>query len=321
MHQMAISSSLYLAFVFTLALLVLGPTVTVYAQTTTPAAVDEVVLYFNVTDKYGRFVSGLSTENFKIQDGKSFHDITSFGFEDAPVSVGFLIDNSGSAEYLTEFAFDSLSHFMKACAAGSDFFVMTFATQPRLLVDWKGSGTEVMSELRGLTIKTKGGTTLFDAIDRGIAKVGAGSASTKALIVFSDGLDSASKVNFKEVKRKLSDSDVILYSVSLGESSGLRTMHAVQAVQSMSELTEMTGGRTLLPTMDRFFELVSQTAAELRYQYRIGFRPKPATNGKQTEDTRKIEVKVVDSPELAKKMGKLTIHRRSGFYMNGAKAK
>lgn len=309
------------ALFFIVAVLVIGSPSSNPGQTTDSSGASEVVLYFNVTDKYGRFVTHLTKENFKVQDGDNVHLVTSFGFEDSPVSVGFLIDTSLSAEYLTEYSFDSLPPFMKACADGSDFFVMSFAEEPRLLVDWKTSAGEVLQELRGLTIKTKGGTGLFDAIDRGIAKVADGKSHKKALIVFSDGMDSISKLRAKDIGRKLGATEIILYNVGLGNSPGLRTMTGVQAAQGMSELTSMSGGRILLPHMSEFDNVMLRTAGELRYQYRIGFRASGAPAGKRDNDRRKIEVKVVLPPDLAKKIGKLSVQRRNAYRVNPSSTK
>ena len=284
-----------------------GPT---SAQTVpTSSAGDEVTLVVSVSDAYGRAVKGLKQEQFKIREGKNFHEVSSFSSDDEPVSVGLLFHTSGSGvDYLLHEAFNSLPGFMKAANGETEFLIMAFDKETRVLVEWKSSGAHVLQALRGVTIKQRGATALFDSIDNGVAKVGTGRHARKALIVFTDGVDSESRLSFTNLKDRLRSMDVLVYGVdiSTGEEPPFPAPSLSSARSLLEELTAVTGGEffSVRPS-----DATARIAAELRSLYRIGFRPKAVTTGQKSETWREVDVKL----DLPPKVGKLKVRTRRGY--------
>lgn len=285
-------------------------------------AKDEVVLYVTAADMYGRSVGGLKSKHFKIREGKANQDITSFGFADAPTSVGILIDVSGSAQGYMKASFDALAHFVKESAPGTEFFVMTFNTRQELLVDWTRSVDEVLKELSAATIVPHANTALFDAMDAALTKVAAGSQRKKAIIVFGDGMDNASKNSYSEIKSRWRKADVQFYALNFRSPADGRSQMAQQADSRMDELTELTGGRTAYTSsLTELNEQAARAAVELRAQYRIAFKPVSNIGNSKSDIWREVEVRIDLPPDLATGFGKVKARTRRGYYLKQSASK
>lgn len=268
---------------------------------------DLVTLTLTVTDVYGRFVSGLSKDAFKVTDNNQEQEITFFSDTDAPISVGILFDVSGSmsGEKITK-ARNALEKFIGTSHPSDEYFLIAFNNRAQLLLDRTRDGESVLQKLT--LVAPKNNTALYDACYLGIEKVTGGTRQKKALLVISDGQDNASRYSFNEVRRLMKESDVTVYAVGILNGGDAGSSLGMQGQSFLDELASVTGGKSFYPQTDvEMDEIFERIALELRHQYSIGFTPKDfAPDGKW----HKTKVKVNPPRGLPR----LTVRGREGYY-------
>ena len=268
---------------------------------------DLVTLTLTVTDYYGRYVSGLTKDAFTIYDDKEKQDITFFSDADAPVSIGILFDVSGSmsGDKILK-ARNALERFMNTSHPRDEYYLIAFNKRAQLLMDRTRDGEAVLNKLT--LVEPKNNTALYDACYLGVERVTRGTHQKKALLIISDGQDNASRYNFKEVRRLMKESDVVIYSVGIMDGRDASSPEGLQGQAFLDELSGVTGGKSFYPTsaveMDEIFERI---ALELRHQYSIGYTPK----GFQPDGKwHRVKVKVKPPRGLPR----LTVRNREGYY-------
>lgn len=268
---------------------------------------DLITLTLTVTDNFGRYVSGLTEDAFTIFDNKVKQKITFFSDTDAPISIGILFDVSGSmsGEKIAK-ARNALSRFINTSHPRDEYYLIAFNKKAQLLMDKTRDGEAVLNKLT--LVEPKNNTALYDACYLGVERVSRGTHQKKALLIISDGQDNSSRYSFKEVRRLMKESDVVIYSVGIlgGRDSG--SMTGIQGQAFLDELSSVTGGKSFYPNttveMDEIFERI---ALELRNQYSIGYTPDDfQPNG----EWRKVKVKVKPPRGLPR----LTVRSREGYY-------
>lgn len=275
---------------------------------------DTVVLNVTVLDKKGAYVDGLPKNYFSVLDGKAPQEVTFFrGQEDAPASVGILLDASGSlASGKTERIAAALGRFMREGNPENEYFLIGFNERPQLLVDWTRDGREILSGITG--VKPQGGTALFDACYLGVEKVMRGGRPRRVLLVVSDGVDTVSHYSFRELAKLLQESDVTLYAVGIQGISDPGSSLGLEGQSILNEFAEITGGSAYFAGTPKEMEThFGRLAYELRRQYQLGFRP--ADEGRDGK-WHKIKVRVALPPGAAAPPG-LKIGRvrtREGYY-------
>lgn len=279
-------------------------------------AKDEVILYVSAADKYGRSVGGLKSEYFKVREEKEPQSITAFSFADEPISVGILIDISGSTEGYLKSEFDAMAHFIKESAPGTEFFVMTFNTKQELLVDWTRTSDDALRKLATIAIAPKSNTALFDAMDAALTKIAGGTHQRKAIVMFGDGMDNASKNSYGEIKSKWRRSEVQLYTLNSRSAADALSQMAGQADSRMEELTGLSGGRAaFVATSTELNDQAARAAVELRTQYRIAYKPTFDIGNRKFDVWRDVEVSVDLPADLANGFGKVKARTRRGYYL------
>src|SRR5882724_179751 len=233
---------------------------------------DLVTLRATVTDAKGNYVLGLEKSAFTIQDNDSPQKITAFSDEDTPVSVAVVFDVSGSmSEAKIAQAKQALAGFIQTSHPLDEFFLVSFNSQAHLLLDRSRDGDAVLNKFT--YVQPGGNTALYDALYLGLERVTHGTFPRRAILLITDGEDNNSRYTFKEVRRRLQESDVSIYSIGIREGL-LRTSAAVAAEMDLRNLATISGGETFFPRnslqMDEAFERI---ALELRHQYSIGYRP------------------------------------------------
>lgn len=264
-----------------------------------------VLVPVSVTDPNERFVTGLSRDNFQIFEGKTPQEIQNFSREDVPVSVGIILDVSGSMGDKVDRLRDAVTQFCEAANPQDEFFLITFSDAPRLAVDFTNSSNEIEKEL--VFTQPKGRTSLLDAIHMGLRKMKDAHYGKKALLVVSDGGDNHSRYGEREVKGLARESDVMIYSIGLFDRS-VPTPEELLGPALLSEVTDATGGRNY--TLDNPNEMPAvarHIGMELRTQYVLAYKPKdPVHDGR----FRKIRVKLM----LPRKFSFLRAHAKTGYY-------
>jgi len=274
---------------------------------------DEVSLYVTVTNARGEWIGGLTADNFKVREGKSDYELSSFSSEETPVTVGILIDTSGSSvTYLGKIA-EAMSYFIKASKQETEMFVMVFNTRHDVLVEPTSDRDHLMKALLALKVTPKGNTALFDSIEAGLDKLSKSKHAKRALIVFSDAQENASKLSFDDLRKKVRGSNALLYNVNVQDPADASSQLAQKSMDWIDQLTTLTGGRSMYAIKPgELFQLSYRTGEELRYQYRIGFRP--SLGASKPHEWRKIGVKLNVAPAVKSRIGEMRIRAREGYY-------
>lgn len=268
---------------------------------------DLVTLTLTVTDLYGRYVSGLTKNNFTIFDNNKEQEITFFSDSDAPVSVGILFDVSGSmsGDKINK-ARTALERFINSSHPSDEYFLIAFNSRAQLLMDRTRDGEAVIRKLT--LVQPSKNTALYDAVYLGIERVTRGAHQKKALLVISDGQDNSSRYNFNEVRRLMKESDVVTYGVGILDGGDAASAVGMQGQAFLDELASVTGGKSFYPSsaieMDEIFERI---ALELRHQYSVGYTP---TDFEPDGKWRKVRVRVKPPRGLPR----LTVRSREGYY-------
>ncbi len=275
--------------------------------------VEEVVLNATVLDGT-RLVQNLKEDNFKVYEDGVKQRIISFQHTDLPVSMGLVIDNSGSMYRKRPAVNKSALDLVMASNPQDQAFVVNFSDEAFIDQDF----TSNIDKLReGLAhIDSRGGTALYDAVVASADKLAADAKRPKqVLVLITDGEDNASTLTLEQTIRRVQQlSGPVIYSIGLlfgDEMSRGEVRHARRALELLSS---ETGGIAFFPkSLDQVDEIAAEVARDIRSQYTIGYRStKPASE----PGFRRIVVTAE-----AKGMGKLTVRTRTGYFPNVRMAK
>ena len=168
-----------------------------------------------VTDSTGRFVSGLNKEDFRLFEDEQLQEITHFNSERVPVSLGIVLDTSGSMDGEKMLAArEALDRFLLELLGPEDeVFLYRFDSNAELVQGWTKDRARVRSELGRLF--PRGGTAMYDAVSEAIPLAQSGRHKKKALLVISDGNDTSSEVSIRDLKQQIRESEVLVYAVGI----------------------------------------------------------------------------------------------------------
>src|SRR5262245_16500645 len=176
-----------------------------------------------VTDSSGRFVPGLGKEDFLLYEDDQPQNITHFSAERVPVSLGIVLDTSGSmtGEKISA-ARAALDRFLYELLDRDDeIFLYRFSDSPSLIQGWTTDRELVARDLR--RIAPAGGTAMYDGVAEAVPLAQSGHHRKKALVVISDGNDTSSQTTVAELKQLIRESEVLVYAIGIdGESEALR---------------------------------------------------------------------------------------------------
>jgi len=265
-----------------------------------------VVLPTTVVDKNGHLVTDLAKEQFTVYENSVVQPITKFKREDVPVSLGLIIDNSGSMRDKRAKVEAAAVALAKASNPDDESFVVNFNDEAFLDLP---SGKEFTSDIKELDealrrIDSRGGTAMRDAIRMSIDHVKEkGHKDKKVLVVVTDGNDNSSVISLEKLVKDAQQSGVLIYSVGLLSDEERR--EAQRAKRALIDLGTATGGEAFFPKDLAEVEPIAQRVAhDIRNQYTIQYEP---TNRALDGTFRQIKVVVNAS-------GKPTPHTRSGYY-------
>ncbi|HTG75178.1 MAG TPA: VWA domain-containing protein [Terriglobia bacterium] len=225
--------------------------------------VDLVNVVLTAQDGAGRFVTGLNEGDFRIYEDGVEQKIAVFEKEDVESAIGILLDNSLSMVDILPRMKTGLLDFAEHTSSFSELFVLTFGTRVRTLHDVGQPISQLESRLKALTVQ--GTSVLYDALVEGLRKVSEREPERKALLVFTDGIDTASKSGFKDVLIEAQKAGALLYFIPIG-SRILIDEHTIDS------LAKETGGRVIyLQKSDRVPPAMETIRQELAKQYYIGY--------------------------------------------------
>lgn len=168
-----------------------------------------------VVDRQGRFVRGLRKEDFAVSEDDEPRAILHFSADRVPVSLGLALDTSGSMEgEKIEHARRALERFLFDLLDPADeVFVYRFDSEPALLEDWTTDRARVARALA--RVRPRGGTALYDTVAEAVSRAQEGRHRKKAVVVISDGNDTASRTRVAELLRLIRETDVLVYAIGI----------------------------------------------------------------------------------------------------------
>ena len=232
-----------------------------------------------VLDKKGRFVEGLEKKNFQLRvQGVPVQLDTFENDNNAAVSFAFLIDTSGSMKLANkiEWAKAAVRKIVGQRKAGDDFALFAFAEdEVRLVADFSRDPSRLLSGLDGL--EAGGKTALFDAVAAVPSRMMAGKNGKRAIILFTDGVDNASKLKPEEMAEILQQVSIPVYAVGMKNASFDRLTDEERSqlsVDTLRMLAASSGGKMFLPGGDEDLgPTAEKIGTEVRKQYLLGFTP------------------------------------------------
>jgi VWFA-related protein len=242
--------------------------------------VNEVVLHATVFDKKGRIVNDLKQDDFKVYEDGSPQSLIHFTHADVPVSMGIVIDDSGSMRNKREAVNAAALIFAKTSNPQDQVFVVNF--NDAYYLDTPGDFANTIEDLKSALdkIDSRGGTALRDAVIASMDHLKLGNRDKKVLLVITDGEDNASRYTQEELMERAQKSSAVIYSIGLlgsDETSDLfkiRGGEAHRAAKVLKELSEATGGESYFPkSLDEVESTCRQIARDIRNQYTLVYRP------------------------------------------------
>jgi Ca-activated chloride channel homolog len=262
---------------------------------------EEVVLNCTVLDNKGELVNDLNKSNFKVFEDKTLQTVISVQHQDTPVSIGLLVDNSGSMNTKRAAVASAALDLVKASNPQDETFVINFSDQAYLDQDFTSDLDKLQNGLSHLSVS--GGTALYDTVVTAADKMErSATRPRKVLIVITDGDDNASKLTLGDAIHRVQDMQgPIIYSIGLTFGGG-ESRHAKHDLRLLSS---ETGGIAFFPGSLKDIDSVSaEVARDIRNQYAIAYHsPQASVGGYHTV---KVEAH-------AQGHGKLTVYTRSGY--------
>jgi VWFA-related protein len=179
------------------------------------SGVDLVNVTATVVDRSGRFVPGLRESDFIVYEENELQEVTHFSNERVPVSLGLVLDTSGSmvGEKLTN-ALMAVDRFLtKLLSPEDEIFLYRFSNYPELVQDWTTNRQALSRAIR--RINANGGTAMYDAIAESVPLAQTGQNRKRAIVLISDGNDTDSQVSLGEVKQMIRESEVMVYAIGI----------------------------------------------------------------------------------------------------------
>ena len=273
------------------------------------AETDLTLVNVTVTDPYGRLVTGLEQENFRVFEDSTEQEILTFSSEDVPVSIGVIFDMSGSMTDKIEKSRLAAVQFFRTANPQDEFFLVNFNDRAHLVSPFTTSVDELQNRL--MFTAAHGMTALFDGIYLGLSQMRRAHNTKKALLIISDGGDNHSRYTETDIRKYVQEADVQIYAIGLYEPDGGPTPEEREGPALLQNMTQMTGGRTFaVHSLDELPDIATKISMELRNQYVIGYRP---SNHAQDGKWRKIKVKL----RPPKGLPPLNVYSRTGYFAPG----
>ena len=267
-------------------------------------SVDLVVLRATVRDRKGAPVAGLGKEDFQVFEDKVPQQIESFSHEDVPVTVGLVIDNSGSMRSKRNDVINAALAFARSSNPEDQVFVVNFNEHVSMGLpgNVQFTGDEKLLELALSRNKADGLTALYDAVTAALEQLKKGKWDKKVLIVISDGGDNASRHQLAEILTMVNQSPAIIYTMGIFDPNDDDRNPRV-----LKQLSRISGGESFFPqSLAEILPICQQIAHDIRNQYTISYAP---ANRKSYGTYRAIEVKARKTAGH----GRLTVSTRPGY--------
>jgi Ca-activated chloride channel homolog len=274
------------------------------------ARTDMVVLHATVTDAKGNFVSDLQKDNFRVFEDKIEQKISVFQRADIPVTMGLVIDNSGSMREKRAQVNAAAMTFVKTSNPQDEVFVVNFNDEYYLDIneDFTSNQQELQEALD--RIDSRGSTALYDALIGSLDHLKKGHKDKRVLLVITDGDDDASRETFEYTIKAAEQSDAAVYCIGVFSDDDRKNDKRMvrHSKKVLTELAEATGGMAYFPdSLDQVNPTCEQVARDIRNQYTLGYYP---TNTAKDGTFRAVQVQLM----APRSHGKLSVRTRTGYY-------
>jgi Ca-activated chloride channel homolog len=272
------------------------------------ANVDLVVLRATAQDRKNILVSGLNQDDFQIYEDGVLQPIKYFSHEDIPVTVGLVVDNSGSMKPKRHDVIAAALAFARSSNPQDQMFVVNFNEKVSFGLPGNIAFTDQAAQLQVALsrVNADGETALYDAVAIALEHLKKGNRDKKVLIVVSDGGDNASKHKLTEIMAMVGQPGVIIYTIGIFDDQDADRNPGV-----LKRLAKETGGEAFLPeSLADVTPTCESIARDIRNQYTIAY---VSTNRKRDGTYRVIQVKA-----SAPGHGRLSVRTRTGYFAPSA---
>ncbi len=277
-------------------LLVVGPSVVegqrppIDDRSVFRSGIELVYVTATVVDANGRLVDGLTQDDFEIYEDRDLQPVTYFSTERVPLSLGLVLDIIDSM-YGTRIddARAALDRFLLDLLEPTDeAFLLVFNHEPTLTAEWALRPSRLSPYLDD--VRPYGGTAMYDAMLEALPLFRGRRHQRAAIVLVSDGADTASDHPVREVRQRLRSSDAFVYAIAIDAKESMPINDRVN-LQALREMTDESGGYTelVLDTAD-LAPAARRIADELNQQYTLGYSPSKAPDGRY----RRIRVRIAD---------------------------
>ena len=268
-----------------------------------------VLVPVSVTDPGNRYVLGLGQRQFHLLEDGVEQTVTHFSNEDAPLSVGFLVDASGSMGTKLGISRRAVGQFLKSMNPSDEAFLVEFSDKAEVSLPFTHDMDRIERKVGTLT--TGGLTAMLDAIHLAFEEMKNAANPRKALLIISDGGDNHSLYTSSQIEQLVREAGVQIYAVGVFDplaALGFLTVAERDGPRLLSELAEQTGGRALAAVNDSEVPAVAaRIGVELRNQYLLAYSP---ANRSKDGKYRRLEIKL-EQPEA---LPALKARWRLGYY-------
>ncbi|MGH9397279.1 MAG: VWA domain-containing protein [Terriglobia bacterium] len=274
-----------------------------------------VVLHATVVNNKGQMIDDLGKNDFRVYENSVLQKLAVFSHADVPVTMGIVIDDSGSMRDKRPSVNAAALTFVKTSNPHDQVFVVNF--NDVYYVDTPGDFAANTQQLEAALdkIDSRGGTALYDAVVASLDHLKLGNRDKKVLLVITDGDDNASRYTFPNLIRYAEKSNAVIYAIGLlggqNDSGGLFHIHSGgdrHAAKVLKDMAQSTGGRAFFPkSLAQVDEICQHIAHEIRDQYTLAYYP---TNTARDGTFRQVRVEafVADSHK------RLTVRTRPGYF-------
>ena len=278
------------------------------------SVVDLVVLHATVVDDKGQFVPGLTGNDFRVFEDKVEQKISVFSKEDIPVTMGLVIDNSGSMKEKRPQVNAAALSFVRTSNPADEVFVVNFNDEYYLDLDedFTSNAQELHEALE--RIDTRGSTALYDAIIGSLDHLKKGHKDKRVLLVITDGDDDASRKDFSYTVKAAVESNAVIYAIGVFSDEDRKNQKKMvrKSKKELTTLAESTGGLAFFPDrLEDVDPVCMQVARDIRNQYTLVYYP---TNAAKDGTFRSVKVELLPS----KGHEKLSVRTRTGYYAQKA---
>jgi Ca-activated chloride channel family protein len=275
--------------------------------------VNEVLLSVTVLDAKDRLVTSLSQNDFKVYEDGVAQKVSVYRHEDLPVSLGILVDDSGSMQPKRSAVTKAALDLVRLGNPQDETFIVNFAEQPYLDQDFT---SDIIKLNEGLNhIQSRGGTALYDAVSASADHMAQAAHRTRqVLLIITDGEDNDSSSTLEETVRRVQDlGGPVVYAIGLLFGDATRGESRL-ARRTLDLLAKETGGAAYFPkSLDQVDAVAAEVAKDIRSQYILGYH---STRPPQLGGFRMVKVEV-----NAKGSGHLSVRTRTGYYPQKQAAK